>query len=102
MRPFFYEGAYPTPGTSEHKTALGIAELMLDLFELFFTADPNTILSFPGSDTTQSISNENFMKAVFSSSPIMCKRLADKRTWYSDKLFAFATEPCKKHSLPKK
>lgn len=102
MRPFFYEGAYPVPGTHEHKTALGIAELMLDLFELFVTADANSIISFPGSDPTQSVANERYMKEVFSTSPIMCKQLTDKGNWYSEKLFKFASESCRQHLLGKK
>lgn len=99
LRPYFYEGVVIAKDNQHYVEALGVAELVLDLFEAYRNADLALMKAFPASQLEYSAANANYIANTFEHSPLLCRRLAESADSYSLRLKEISRQPC---SHPKK
>lgn len=96
--PYFNKNVDPKPNSEKYISATAVAELILDSFDVFFLKDGPAGPSMPAAEPTKRPTSDKFMGDMFSTSPLLCRRLSDVRGWYSEKLFEFSKAFCNKPS----
>jgi hypothetical protein len=102
LRPFFY-GGETSPDPNVQTSARALAELFLDVFELFFIDAPVTqYLPWAKKSSEERQKWENYMADMFERSSVMCPLLKETSNWYATGLLEFAVKPCSKRGIAMK
>ena len=94
LHPYFHGGEEITTADELYPAAVGMADLHLDFFDIYWSQLPYT--SF---DETERRTWEDYMSDMFERSPIICHRLNEVKCWYTPEYLQFALESCPQGTL---
>lgn len=98
LRAFFY-GGQVSADPALHPAAITLAEMYLDMFEVYFVEDLAAHTPWGRKGSEHRANWERYMRHIFEQSSVLCERLKEVRDWYSNEFVAFATPPCEKRGV---